>query len=136
MSVHSRIRNARLRLGLTEQQLADRSGVTRAAVQQWEREGGTAPRRSKQELVAKALGLTVAELMLGQTKASVQSEQAYEQEISTTVSYQIDHAWPFDTVTRDEWINLSVEQKSHIEQSIKLLTGASVPNNMKSRKTA
>ena len=55
MSIHATIRSNRLRLGMTEQQLADRAGVTRAAVQQWEREGGTVPRRSKQQDVANAL---------------------------------------------------------------------------------
>ena len=63
MSIHATIRSHRLRLGMTEQQLADLVGVTRAAVQQWEREGGTAPRRSKQDDVAAALGITLAELI-------------------------------------------------------------------------
>lgn len=63
MSIHATIRSHRLRLGMTEQQLADRVGVTRAAVQQWEREGGTAPRRSKQQDVANALEISLAELL-------------------------------------------------------------------------
>lgn len=63
MSIHVTIRSHRLRLGMTEQQLADRVGVTRAAVQQWEREGGTAPRRSKQADVANVLGISLAELL-------------------------------------------------------------------------
>lgn len=63
MPTNITIRGRRLALGLTEQQLADKVGVTRAAVQQWEREGGTAPRRSKNEAVAEALGISVAELL-------------------------------------------------------------------------
>lgn len=63
MSIHAIIRSHRLRLGMTEQQLADRVGVTRAAVQQWEREGGTAPRRTKQADVAAALGISLSELL-------------------------------------------------------------------------
>ena len=63
MSVHKRIRDGRIRLGLTEQQFADRIGVTRGSVQQWEKEGGTAPNRTRQPEVANLLGLTVAELM-------------------------------------------------------------------------
>lgn len=63
MSIHSTIKSQRQRLGMTEQQLADRVGVTRAAVQQWEREGGTAPKRSKQTAVADALGISVLDLM-------------------------------------------------------------------------
>lgn len=65
MSIHRLIRDGRLRLGLTEQQFAERVGVSRGAVQQWEREGGTAPRRANQKAVADLLGLTVAELISG-----------------------------------------------------------------------
>lgn len=73
MSIHSTIKQQRQRLGLTEQQLADRVGVTRAAVQQWEREGGTAPKRLKQAAVAEALGISVAELMGIDAGAEAQS---------------------------------------------------------------
>ena len=66
MSIHRVIREGRARLKLTEQQFADALGVTRSAVQQWEREGGTAPNRKKQPAVAKLLGLTVAQLMSGE----------------------------------------------------------------------
>ena len=50
---------------MSEQQFADAVGVSRGAVQQWEKPGGTAPKRSNQPLVAKVLGLTVAELVSG-----------------------------------------------------------------------
>lgn len=50
---------------MSEQQLADAVGVSRGAVQQWEKPGGTAPKRSNQPLVAKVLGLSVAELVSG-----------------------------------------------------------------------
>lgn len=63
MSVHSRIRRGREALGLNVQQFADRLGVTRGAVQQWEKEGGTAPKRNNQQAVADLLGLSVAALM-------------------------------------------------------------------------
>lgn len=69
MSIHAIIRSHRLRQGMTEQQLADRVGVTRAAVQQWEREGGTAPRRTKQADVAAALGISLSELLGAETGA-------------------------------------------------------------------
>jgi DNA-binding XRE family transcriptional regulator len=63
MTIHQRIREGRARLGLTEQQFADRAGVSRGAVQQWEKEGGTAPNRSRQPVVAALLGLSVADLL-------------------------------------------------------------------------
>lgn len=56
------IRYYRLRLGLTEQQLGDRCGVSRGAVQQWE-SGATAPTRTRRAQVAAALGITEAELL-------------------------------------------------------------------------
>jgi transcriptional regulator with XRE-family HTH domain len=56
------IRTNRLRLGLTEQQLADRVGVSRGSVQQWEK-GTTAPKRGNQDAVAAALGIDKALLM-------------------------------------------------------------------------
>ncbi len=50
----------RLRLGLTHQAFADKVGVSRGAVQQWEK-GSTAPTRKHQPLIAKLLGITVAD---------------------------------------------------------------------------
>jgi transcriptional regulator with XRE-family HTH domain len=69
MTIHKRIREGRLKLGLTEQQFGERIGVTRAAVQQWERLDGkaTAPSRRHQEAVAHSLGMTVAELISGES---------------------------------------------------------------------
>ena len=63
MSVHKRIREGRAAIGMTVTQFADAIGVTRAAVNQWEREGGTAPARNKQARVAKLLNMSVSELM-------------------------------------------------------------------------
>ena len=62
MNVHQRIRDGRALLNLTEQEMADRLGVSRGSVQQWEK-GTTAPNRKRQPAVATLLGLTVAELM-------------------------------------------------------------------------
>lgn len=63
MSIHNQIKQGRKRLGMTEQQFADACGVSRGAVQQWEKESGTAPTRKNQPVVAKLLGITVAQLM-------------------------------------------------------------------------
>jgi SOS-response transcriptional repressor LexA len=65
MSIHKLIREGRERLQLTEEAFGTLCGVSRAAVQHWEREGGTAPNRTRQPLVAKALGISVAELLSG-----------------------------------------------------------------------
>lgn len=47
---------------MTEEQFAREVGVTRGSVQHWEK-GATAPNRQRQPVVAKLLGMSVAELM-------------------------------------------------------------------------
>lgn len=64
-SIHKRIRRLREAKSLSQEALAALVGVKYQSVQEWEREGGTAPNRSRQLKVAKALGVTVPELMLG-----------------------------------------------------------------------
>lgn len=76
MDVHDRIRQGRQRLDLTEEEFGKLVGVSRGAVQQWENKT-TAPNRSRQPLVARVLGLTVAELMSSDSNV-VQLERRYE----------------------------------------------------------
>lgn len=52
-------------MGLSQAEFAKLCGVTRAAVQQWEKENGTAPKRTQQPKVADVLGLSVAQLVGG-----------------------------------------------------------------------
>jgi SOS-response transcriptional repressor LexA len=70
LSVHRLIRTKRRELGLTESQFAEALGVSRGAVQQWERPGGTAPNRSNQPKVAKLLGISVEALLSGDFRLS------------------------------------------------------------------
>lgn len=63
MSIHRKIKEGRKRLGMTEQQFADAVGVSRGAVQQWEKEDGTAPRRAHQAAVARLLGMSIGEMV-------------------------------------------------------------------------
>lgn len=72
MSIHKLIREGRAKLGMTEQQFGNAVGVSRGAVQQWEKEGGTAPTRKNQPAVAALLGMSVAELM-GQVEGSAKA---------------------------------------------------------------
>ena len=65
------IRTGRERLGMNHQQFATAVGVSRGAVQQWEK-GDTAPKRSHQKRVADLLGVSVAELM-GQSQPDQQT---------------------------------------------------------------
>ena len=65
MSIRTLIRQKRRLLGLSEQQFADAVGVSRGAVQQWEKPDGTAPKRANQSKVAELPGISVAELVSG-----------------------------------------------------------------------
>lgn len=71
MSIHTLIREKRRLLGLSEQQFADAVGVSRGAVQQWEKPDGTAPKRANQPRVAEILGISIAELMSGDSRMSM-----------------------------------------------------------------
>jgi transcriptional regulator with XRE-family HTH domain len=67
-SIGELIQSKRKASHLSQQALAEKCGVSRGAVQQWEN-GATAPSRAHQAAVAKALGITVAELMGGSEPA-------------------------------------------------------------------
>lgn len=67
MSIHARIKQRRIDCGFTSlEALAKAVGVKSwQTVQQWEKEGGTAPNRSRLEKVAKVLRTTPEWLMHG-----------------------------------------------------------------------
>jgi transcriptional regulator with XRE-family HTH domain len=73
-SIHARIKRLRRAKGLSQEQLAAAVGVKYQSVQEWEREGGTAPTRKRQAAVAKCLGVTPHVLMTGEPQAGDQSE--------------------------------------------------------------
>lgn len=109
MSIHQLIRDGRIKLGLSEQAFAEKVGVTRGAVQQWEREGGTAPRRANQKAVADLLGITVAELMSG-GEPNVRELQKGRKVplISWVEAGQLhDISDPYHPGEAEEWINSS-----------------------------
>lgn len=64
-TIHRRIKRLREAKGLSQEALAKLVGVSYQSVQEWESDDGTAPSRKRQEKVAAALGVTVAELMVG-----------------------------------------------------------------------
>lgn len=65
MTIHSRIRDLRIQKELSMEALAERVGVSWQTVQQWERDGGTAPKRTRLQKVAEELGTTPEYLMSG-----------------------------------------------------------------------
>lgn len=73
-SIHKRIKRLRDAKGFTQTDLATASGVKYQSVQDWEREGGTAPSRKRQPIVAKFLGVSTHELLTGEAKVSPEDQ--------------------------------------------------------------
>lgn len=99
---------------MSEQQFAAALGVSRGAVQQWEKQGGTAPKRANQARVAKLLGISVAELVSGVSAGArgmdVRAEVPLVSEVEAGNYTVIDNFKPttlFDTVP------VSVPVKKH-----------------------
>lgn len=66
-TIHTRIKDCREKLSLSQQELAAAVGVTYQAVQQWEKEDGTGttPRGKRMDALAAALNTTPAYLVFG-----------------------------------------------------------------------
>jgi transcriptional regulator with XRE-family HTH domain len=80
MSIHTEIKRLRLAKGWSHQRLADeitkleqpKKPISWQTVQQWEKTvGGTAPKRSRMEYVARALGVPVQDLVVYSADGSV-----------------------------------------------------------------
>lgn len=65
MQIEDRIRRARLRAKLSQQDLATRIGVQRSAVAQWEKKGGNLPSMNHLIEIALATGVTLEWLGTG-----------------------------------------------------------------------
>lgn len=99
---------------MSEQQFAAALGVSRGAVQQWEKQGGTAPKRANQGRVAKLLGISVAELISGVSAgargADMRAEVFLVSEVEAGNYTVIDN---FKSNTRFETVPVSVPVKKH-----------------------
>lgn len=79
MTIHSRIKQRRLALNLSMEQLAELAGVSSwQTVQQWEREDGTAPKRTRLDAVAKALQVSQEWLLTGNESTDDKSAKPAE----------------------------------------------------------
>lgn len=113
MSVNMIIREGRRRLGWSEQQFADAVGVTRGAVQQWEKPNGTAPRRATQPRVAEVLSLSVAELMTGSNVSPGTDMRGRVPLVSEVVAGRYTAIDNFKPRTGLEMVPVTVEVKRH-----------------------
>ncbi|MDB5853259.1 MAG: repressor [Herminiimonas sp.] len=85
MSIHKRIKQRREHLGLSMQALADLVGVSAwQTIQQWEKEGGTAPKRERLHAVAKALQTSPEALLFGPAEEHRQSKSSALQDVAGT----------------------------------------------------
>lgn len=102
MSIHSEIKRLRELRQMSQQDLADAisrlEGLAKPlawqTVQQWEREGGTAPKRTRLKFVAQALGTNVTSLVSGGSHAIAEEGPGYNvqvepQEVSPEVAEQL-----------------------------------------------
>lgn len=76
MSIHQLIREGRNQLKMSQQAFAEAAGVSRGAVEQWER-GRSAPRRSIQPRVAELLGISLGEFIASGVRADPKSTAAH-----------------------------------------------------------
>jgi transcriptional regulator with XRE-family HTH domain len=116
MSIHQLIRDRRAAANLTEQALADLVGVTRGAVQQWEREGGTSPRVKFRPKLAKALGISVYDL------TAAESPNPPTSGLAQAVSLSI-----FDTPTLLNWEQVMERKTLPAEFTMRLPDDALAP---------
>jgi transcriptional regulator with XRE-family HTH domain len=63
MGIAEKIKELRERMDISQKELARRCGVSYQAVQQWEKQDGTAPKRTRLDKVAGVLGVSVSELV-------------------------------------------------------------------------
>ena len=83
------IREKRTRLGMTQQQLADRIQVTEKAVSRWETGRGT-PDISLLEPLAVELRVSIAELLNGEDRRTAEEDknrEETEQTVGTVIAY-------------------------------------------------
>lgn len=104
MSIHQRIKDLRIAKGLSQDTLADKLGVSRQTVQQWERENGTAPKRSRIGDVAKILETTPEHLLYGD---------------NSPPHGHTDGDWPFPSISPKRYAQLTPNQKMAIEDWVR-----------------
>jgi transcriptional regulator with XRE-family HTH domain len=109
MGIGENIKKARLKAGLTQQELGDRLNVKRQALCNWEN-GYREPRTSQLEKIADALGVTIDSLAKGidtpNTNASTTQDRLSEEEIKARIGERIKKARLKAGLTQQELGNM------------------------------
>jgi transcriptional regulator with XRE-family HTH domain len=92
VSVGDHIRYARRKLGLSQQDLATRVGVTRSTIIQWE-SGATEPSSKKLGLVAHVVGLRLDELLADPPEPTVREKKEPEQTVDAPAFDLLAQLW-------------------------------------------
>lgn len=117
MDIHARIRSRREALGLSMEKLAQMVGVKAwQTIQQWERPGGTAPKRARLDQVAAALGTTSEWLLFGEPATDTSGSKSQARRASAA-SAAADVDWPFRQISRSRWTALPERTRRRAEQA-------------------
>jgi transcriptional regulator with XRE-family HTH domain len=92
VSVGDHIRIARRQLGLSQQDLATRVGVTRSTIVQWE-SGATEPSSKKLGLIAHVVGLRLEELLTDPPEPTTRQKIEPEQTVDASAFEQLAQLW-------------------------------------------
>lgn len=111
-SINSRIRHRREELGLALETIAAELGISYQAVQQWEREGGTTPRRKRMGQLAGLLKTSPEWLEFGPRETYDQTSNISAREPSPET---ISPPWPFKLVTLSRVRSLSQHELGYVE---------------------
>ncbi|WP_244125147.1 helix-turn-helix domain-containing protein [Burkholderia gladioli] len=105
MSIHQRIKERREALGLSMEALGERVGVVYQTIQQWEKEGGTAPKRGRLQKAAEALETTPEYLLFGDSAGDHDLKPSLSAPARTLVELVVSAdarglpAWQFESIT-------------------------------------
>ncbi|MDS1141739.1 helix-turn-helix transcriptional regulator [Pusillimonas sp. SM2304] len=114
MSLGKQVKYYRERLGLTLEELEDRSGVAVGTISALEVRDSS---RSKYaSALAKALGLTLEQLLDDSEEWVVQPEIASESQHKSIQERSMENNWPFRSISRERYDLLSEKQKDAIEE--------------------
>lgn len=122
-SIHQRIERLRKAARMTQEALAKALGVTYQSVQQWEKEGGTAPSRKRLNQVAEVLGTTAAYLLHGTSPENKNGPlTATPQKL--TIDSRHSQQWPFKRVPLSRIHALTQEDIDMIDVALDQIVSA------------